>query len=243
VTSKRRRETRGIRRGPSDSPRSAADRKIQKEEAQRARQKARRRAGWRTYRRKWAVAAVAVTVAAGAVLLIVRTSSPKSVSAEALAAGQAAGCGAIQQPEGSSPARTHLEPGQSYQYQQEPATGGPHDPSPLPGDPHVYDSPVPETKAVHNLEHAYVLIYYRQSGRDALPGDVVRTLQSIANAQTKVIMAPHPALPDGAALALAAWNRLWTCPSTITTDQATTVADGFIEAYRGTDNAPEPQAP
>jgi len=55
-------------------------------------------------------------------------------------------------------------------------------------------------------------------------------------------MVPHPALPEGTALALTAWNRLWECPATITTDQATTVATGFVDAYRGTSNAPEPRA-
>ena len=243
MTSKRRRSAKNATRDRQVDPSPAAiEKRLRKEEAQRARQKARRRAEQRGFLRKSAIGALAVIAVASGLFLLRRSTSPKPVNAAAVAAGQTAGCGDIQQPDGSSPDRTHLDPGQTYQYPNEPATAGPHDPSPLPPDPHVYDSPVPETRAVHNLEHAYVLIYYRQSGRDALPQAVVSSLRSVANAQTKVIMVPHPALPEGTALALTAWNRLWECPATITTDQATTVATGFVDAYRGTSNAPEPRA-
>jgi Protein of unknown function (DUF3105) len=242
VTSKRRRSVKNAVRDRQLDPSLAARARLRKEEARRARQKARRRAEQRGFLRKSAIGALVVVAVAGGLLWLQRSTSSKPVNAAALAAGQAAGCGNIQQPEGSSPARTHLDPGQTYQYPNEPATAGPHDPSPLPPDPHIYDSPVPETQAVHNLEHAYVLIYYRESGRGALPQAVVSSLQSLANAQTKVIMAPHSALPEGTALALTGWNRLWECPATTTTDQATMVATGFIDAYRGTSNAPEPRA-
>ena len=56
-------------------------------------------------------------------------------------------------------------------------------------------------------------------------------------------MAPYPSLQDGTVLAFAAWNKLWECPSGITVEQARTVATGFIEAYRGTSNAPEANVP
>jgi hypothetical protein len=137
----------------------------------------------------------------------------------------------------------HLQPGQNYRYTSEPATSGWHDPSPLPGDPHVYTQPVQETRAVHNLEHAYVLVYYRADGPDALPADVVQALGPLVNAQFKTIMAPFPDLPTGTSFALLAWNKLWTCPSTITASQARTMTSGFIQAFRGTGNAPEPGAP
>ncbi|MGH2525941.1 MAG: hypothetical protein ACRDG2_04255, partial [Actinomycetota bacterium] len=73
--------------------------------------------------------------------------------------------------------------------------------------------------------------------------DVVRNLQGLARSEEKVIMAPYPSLQDGTVLALAAWNKLWECPSGITVEQARTVATGFIEAYRGTSNAPEANVP
>jgi hypothetical protein len=71
---------------------------------------------------------------------------------------------------------------------------------------------------------------------------VVDRLASLARAQDKVIMAPYPDLPSGTSFALAAWNKLWECPATATADQARTIASGFIQAYRGTSNAPEPRA-
>ena len=55
-------------------------------------------------------------------------------------------------------------------------------------------------------------------------------------------MAPHPDLPAGTALVLAAWNKLCECPSSVTLEQARAIASGFLEAYRGTGNAPEPAA-
>jgi hypothetical protein len=57
--------------------------------------------------------------------------------------------------------------------------------------------------------------------------------------EDRVLMAPHADLPDGTSLALTAWNKLWSCPATITSTQAASVARGFIDAYRGTTNAPE----
>ena len=43
-------------------------------------------------------------------------------------------------------------------------------------------------------------------------------------------------------MALAAWDQLQTCPGTITADQATTIADGFAQAFACTSNAPETNA-
>ncbi len=100
-----------------------------------------------------------------------------------------------------------------------------------------------ETAAVHNLEHAYVLIYYRADGPEALPTDVVHRLATLAESEDKIIMAPHASLEEGTSLALTGWNKQG--PSArpgLTADQARTIASGFIEAFRGSSNAPEPNA-
>lgn len=185
------------------------------------------------------VAALAV----GVFVFLTRAGAPGDIPDSAQQAAEAAGCGGVETPVSGSPDRTHLDPGESFTYDQQPAVAGAHDPSPLPPQPHVYDAPVEETRAVHNLEHAYVLIYYRAEDPDALPDDVVRSLERLAESEEKVIMAPYPSLEDGTALALAAWNKLWECPSEITAEQARTVATAFIEAYRGTSNAPESNVP
>jgi Protein of unknown function (DUF3105) len=179
---------------------------------------------------------------------LLRGHPPSPVSTAAIAAGRAAGCGPITTPARDAPGGLHLPPGTPYSYPQEPATSGYHDPAPLPDTPKVLTEPVsdrdvpgvtPETRAVHNLEHAFVLVYYRADGAGALPEEVVQRLAQLVRNEDRVLLAPHAELPAGTALALAAWNELWTCPAAITSTQAVTVARGFIDAYRGTTNAPE----
>jgi hypothetical protein len=173
-------------------------------------------------------------------VLLLRTRSPGAVSPAAQVAARAAGCGAITHPAASAPGGIHLQPGESFTYSQHPATSGPHDPSPLPPDPHVYEEPVAETRAVHNLEHAYVLIYYRTSADGGLAAETVDALEAFARDASRVIMAPYPDLPPGTALALAAWNTLWECPADVTRPQAVTISRGFVVAFAGTSIAPEP---
>jgi Protein of unknown function (DUF3105) len=179
-------------------------------------------------------------VAILAYVLLIRSRNPGEVSAAARSAARAAGCGSIVHPAASAPGGIHLQPGEPYRYTQNPPTSGPHDPVPLPPDPHVYSEPLPQTHAVHNLEHAYVLVYYRPIGDGGLSTEAVDALAGLARAESRVIMAPYPDLPSGTSLALAAWNTLWECPSGVTPSQATTIARGFIDAYRGTNIAPEP---
>jgi uncharacterized protein DUF3105 len=184
------------------------------------------------------VAAVAAVIALGW-LLFYRTSSPGEVSAEARSAAREAACSNLEQHVIADPSRTHLAPGETYEYPNPPAPAGPHDPDPLPPDPHVYPDPVPETRAVHNLEHAYVIVYYLPTAQGGPSADVIRRLAALANDQKRVIMAPYPTLAPENGLALLAWDTRWFCPSTLTADQAATIAQGFVDAYRGTSIAPE----
>ena len=172
-------------------------------------------------------------------LLFYRTSSPGEISAEARAAARAAGCDDLEQPVIADPSRTHLAPGETYDYPDPPAAAGPHDPSPLPPDPHVYPQPVPEARAVHNLEHAYVIVYYLPTVQGGPSADVIRRLTDLANAEKRVIMAPYPTLTAERGLALLAWNTRWFCPASVMPDQAVAIARGLIDAFRGTSVAPE----
>jgi Protein of unknown function (DUF3105) len=184
-------------------------------------------------------AAIAGFIALGW-LLFFRTPGPGEVSAAARSAATAAGCGDLEQPVVPDPSRVHLAPGESLDYPDRPAAAGPHDASPLPPDPHVYPLPVPETQAVHNLEHAYVIIYYRPAAEaGGLDQETIDRLAAIARDEGRVIMAPYPALPDDRAFALLAWNTRWMCAPTISADQAITMATSFIDAFRGTSVAPE----
>ena len=172
-------------------------------------------------------------------MLFLRAQGPGTIPASVLETAAAAGCDDLERPVVADPSRSHLSPGEAIKYPDRPPAAGPHDPTPLPGDPHLYREPVSETRAVHNLEHAFVLIWYRPTAGGGLPADAIEALEGIARDEDRVIMAPYPDLPEGRAIALVAWNTRWMCPAGVSADQATEIARAFIGAYRGTTNAPE----
>lgn len=180
-----------------------------------------------------------VLAAAIAWLLFLRAPGPGQIPSTVVDDAAAAGCRPLERPVVADPSRDHLSPGDPFTYEDPPAAAGPHDPTPLPPDPHVYDRPVPETKAVHNLEHAYVLLWYRPTAEGGPTADVISRLAALARDEDRVIMAPYPRLPAGIGLALLAWNTRWECPGTLDADRAAEIASAFIDAYRGTTNAPE----
>jgi uncharacterized protein DUF3105 len=218
---------------------SGSQRQERKEQARQAKEAARKRAQRSARIRRVTTLLVAGAIGVGVVWFFQRAASPQPVSQAAIAAAAAAECSEVQTPAASAPGGLHLQPGQSTTYPDHPATSGYHDPSPLPIPPRVYTEPINETNAVHNLEHGAVIMYYRQAGDAALPQDVLDRLTTIANGGNNLILAPYDPLPDGSALALTAWNKLQTCPASTTAPQAATIANGFIEAFVCTSNAPE----
>jgi Protein of unknown function (DUF3105) len=190
----------------------------------------------------WGGAALAVILV---VVLIGRGGPTGSGKLSKLGASTAAAaqCTGLEQP--ADQGRTHLRPNASYRYTQQPPTSGPHDPVPWPAG--VYTTPQPETHLVHSLEHGAVEIYYQASGANALPADVVAALKGVAAGNGRVIMtpAPQPLSPpiDGksftVSLAFAAWDRLIQCPSTITAQQAKTLAAQWIKGFVNASSAPE----
>lgn len=233
------------RRSPTATPASAPrpgganpERRERKELARQARESARKRAQRSARIRRLTTFAVIGAIGVGIVYFFQRAASPLPIPQFAVAAAEAAGC-EIQTPAASAPGSLHLDPGASYTYGEHPATSGYHDPSPLTIPPRVYSSPIQETKAVHNLEHGAVIIYYRSSGDGALSQAKIDRMTTIANESHNTILAPYDQLPDGRALAFAAWNKLQTCPASVTGPQATAIARGFIEAYLCKSSAPE----
>ena len=83
-----------------------------------------------------------------------------------------------------------------------------------------------------------MIIYYRPTAEGGLAQETIDRLAAIARDQSRVIMAPYPALPDDRAFALSPGTR-WMCPATISANQAVTVTTSFIDAFRGTSVAPE----
>jgi hypothetical protein len=169
-----------------------------------------------------------------------RAAAPEPLSAEAKAAALDAGCDAdVRTPAADAPGNQHLEAGQSYSYTESPATSGWHANSPLPGRTRVLTEPVDETLAVHTLEHGSVIAYYRPSGDGGVAQDVIDRLGSLAQSNPATYVIPYPTLPEGTGLALTAWNKILTCPGTVTADQAAAITQGFVDSFACTSNAPE----
>jgi hypothetical protein len=150
---------------------------------------------------------------------------------------QQAGCSEVE--DTGKQTQNHLDPGQRTTYDTTPPTGGDHAQTWLSAG--VFDEPFSDDpddqvniyRAVHNLEHAYVLVWH--NGLE----DADRTqLEEDLSGERKVIVVPYPDLEPPAQVALTAWGRLQTCPSV-----NLEVVHSFIDLYRGADTAPEPNAP
>lgn len=220
-------------------------RRERKEQARQARAAQRKRAERSAFVRRTAVFAVAGVVGVGAFYwLTLRAASPRDIPAAAVAAAQAAGCTEVQQPVGDAQAGQHVAEGTSITYAQKPATSGEHyGGQVLPSSPETYDQPIgSEPAAVHFLEHSGVMLYFRAEGSEGVSPEVADALKGVATDRSMTVAAPYEGLPEGTSVALAAWDQLQTCPGTITAEQATTIADGFAEAFACTSNAPEANA-
>jgi hypothetical protein len=224
---------------PDRSPSARAERKEQaRRERERRIKLARRRQRIRRATR-WGIAAVVVAGIGGFIWMQARQSG--ELSARATAAAGRIGCGKVQTP--SDEGAQHLQPTDAPPtYGTTPAASGPHSGSSLPPDPAVYEQPIPEVNAVHNLEHGYVLLYYRADGPGALPESTVSELQDLAESESEVIMAPYPNLPEGTSLSLVAWTRLLDCGGQGAADDARLVAENFIQQFKNA-TAPEAEVP
>lgn len=227
---------------PDERPSARAERKEQaRRERERRIKQARRRQ--RTRRAvRWGV----VLVAAGGLGLFVwdQIQENREVQERAASAAARVGIGEVQEP--ADEGTQHLQPTDPPpQYGTTPAASGPHAQSPLPPEPKVYEQPIPETAAVHNLEHGYVLIYYRAEGDGGLDQAIVAELEDLAEGETEVIMAPYDNLAEGTNLALVAWTRLQEgqVPADADPADVALVARGFIEEFKNGAAAPEAEQP
>jgi hypothetical protein len=238
---KKKKRKRRIQEAPAAPP-TPRVRQERKEAARQERERiirAARRRRFLARAARWAVVAAVLAGVSGFVAY--RFVQDRTLLRRADAAAEALGCGQIQNL--PSEGRRHLQPGSpAPEYGTTPATSGPHSPTTLPPNVHLYREPIPEPLSVHNLEHAYVIIYYRAQGQASIPENVREALASVAEGQEKVILAPYPELPEGTSLAFTAWTKLQECPRVTDADAAILATDGFIKRFRGTSNAPEPSA-
>ena len=124
--------------------------------------------------------------------------------------------------------RTHVSGNVSYP--QTPPAGGPHTATVL--NCGIYDKPVPNESAVHDLEHGAVWITYRPG----LPAGQVDKLRSLVRGQTYLTLSPYPGLP--APVVASAWGK-----QIRLTGVDDNRLDLFVTKYRQSPQAPEPGAP
>jgi hypothetical protein len=222
-------------------------RQERKEQARRERERRIREARRRQRMRRLARWGVAAGVAGGvAVAIFLFTRQGREEQAEAQAAASRLNCTPIETKQDEVDAAAALDqqtlhsPPFSQGRNGVPVTAGRHS-TPLPSAPAVYEQPIPEANAVHNLEHGYVVIYYAAEGDNELTDPIRSRLEDLANGEEKVLMAPYRGL--AASFDLVAWGKLQTCdpPDDAEPDDAATVAEYFISQFRSGGLAPEPQ--
>ena len=183
----------------------------------------------------WSGTAVVVVAVLVGVVVWQGRDDPYKIDAQTLAsARQAAGCGAVQQfPQAG---RTHIAANQQpSNWNSNPPTSGDHLGTPLARG--AYDAEQDERAVVHNLEHGYVVIQYKN-----LPADQVEQLRDYVrkHQNDKLILNPYSGLPsDG--MALTAWQHLQTCKQGSVDVVKGFVADFMVPVGRRS-TAPEPAA-
>jgi hypothetical protein len=132
--------------------------------------------------------------------------------------------------------RDHIGPeAQPRNWNSQPPTSGDHLGTPLPKG--IYRDQQDERALVHNLEHGYVVVQYKN-----LPEDQVETLTRIAEGlrDEKFVLAPYDGLPaDG--LALTAWQHLQTAQR-VNIDVISAFVNDFMLPRGKKSVAPEPNA-
>jgi hypothetical protein len=228
---------------------SAGDeaRRERKQMAREARAAQRKRAARDAFVRRAAAFSVVGIIGVGTFYFLTKADGPREIPSAAVEAAAAAGCSEVTRPAGgTAQAGVHVDEGVPLEYAERPATSGEHYGSQvLPDTPDSYDEPIDsEPAVVHFLEHSGVMLYYRATGDGAASPEVIEAFEGVAAARPMTVTAPYEGLPQGATVALAAWDQLQTCPGgDLTAEQAETIADGFADAFVCTTNAPEPNQP
>lgn len=122
----------------------------------------------------------------------------------------------------------HLAAGEDHEYPQSPAVGGDHAPYWI--ECGVYDEPLPEVNAVHDLEHGATWITYRPDDVDA---DGVDRLADQLPANG--LLSPYP--DQAAPVVITVWGR----QLELTGPDDPRIAL-FVAEYGAGDTAPEPYA-
>ncbi|MEX5633592.1 DUF3105 domain-containing protein [Parafrankia sp. FMc2] len=170
---------------------------------------------------------VAIAILAGIIVYSVIDNRSKSEERRvgyveaASPAATAAGCTGIRNDE--SRGNAHVGRAETVDYADVPPSSGSHDTDPLPDAIRFYnpDSGIRVERAVHNLEHGFVVAWYDSE----LPDDQVETLRTAANdAGNRFIAVPwtREAFAGNQHFVLTGWDR---------TQRCTTVSAGVVEEF------------
>jgi len=195
---------------------SKAEAQRRREHAAQARAEAQRAERRQGRIRAALIGAVGLAVVAGLVLAVVLTRGNGS-STPAIAGVKSYG----------NLARNHVDT--TVKYAQTPPVGGNHAPVWL--NCGIYDQPVKNENAVHDMEHGAVWITYQPT----LATSQISTLKSQVTGKTYVDLSPYPGLP--APVVASAWGKQLTLQSASDPRLAQ-----FISAYRQGPQTPEPGA-
>ena len=183
----------------------------------------------------WTIGAVVVVVALVGVIVLQGGDEQDRVDPQAVAAGrQAGGCADVR----TFPVagRDHIPPSQQpTDWNSKPPTSGQHLATPLA--PGVYDQEQDERAVVHNLEHGYVVIQYKN-----IPEDQQQQLRDYVRERSgsKLVLAPYSGLEaDG--VALTAWQNLETCQR-VNLDAVKGFVGDYMVPGGAKSTAPEPLA-
>ena len=187
----------------------------------------------------WTGVAVVSLVALVALIVFMGRENPpaanKAVAPAALQAGrQAAGSQGVKTYPNAG--RNHISADQQpTNWNSTPPTSGDHLGNPLP--PGVYDNEQDMRALVHNMEHGYVVILYKN-----LPQDQLDQLRQFAEARdgSKLVLAPYSGMAqDG--VALAAWQNLETLQR-VNMDVVQAFVNDYMVPNGAKSVAPEPTA-
>jgi hypothetical protein len=236
--------TRPGSKGPRQSQKQQPGGKKQKAQAGKGKlakgAAARREAARRRRNRAIAWTAGVVAVVLVLVGLVVWQGRDRSVklthpSAAALAtATRSAGCGEVKQFKEAG--RDHISGDQQPKnWNSQPPTSGDHLGTPLP--PGTYKDPQDERALVHNLEHGYVVVQYKNLSQKQV--DLLTRIAGGLQGQ-KFVLAPYDGLPsDG--VALTAWRHLQSCGQA-NLDVVSAFVNGYMVPGGDRSVAPEPNA-
>lgn len=151
--------------------------------------------------------------------------------ASASAAAKAANCTGVVND--AQVGQTHVTANETVTYKQTPPSSGNHDGDPLPGSIRFYNpnSGIRIERAVHNLEHGFVIGWYDSK----LPADQITQLKNIATAAgSRFIAVPwtRSVFADDRHFVLTAWDRTQRC-GTVSSD----AVFEFVKKYSNPDPA------